>query len=197
MDAVSDNIANLNTVRPTSQSAFQARYVSRQLDRGRRHPARARQVAGVAYGSATGRLVYDPSNPLADTKGYVRYPDIDLVLADDPADHGPARLPGEPRRGRPGHATPTPPRSSSGVTHERHRPAIGVGRRCLPAPPSAASPASARAPTGRHRRDRRQRRTSFANVLGQGLDSLQSTQAHGRQPVGPGGHRHAARTRTT
>ena len=27
MDAVSDNIANLNTVKPTSQPAFQARYI--------------------------------------------------------------------------------------------------------------------------------------------------------------------------
>ncbi len=32
----------------------------------------------MQYGSATGRLVYDPTNPLADKKGYVRYPDIDL-----------------------------------------------------------------------------------------------------------------------
>ena len=36
------------------------------------------QVAGVAKGSAEGRLVYDPAHPLADAEGYVRYPDIDL-----------------------------------------------------------------------------------------------------------------------
>ena len=101
MDAVSDNIANLNTVKPTSQAAFQARYVIASSIEGG-DSGEGAQVSGVAYGSATGRLVYDPSNPLADKKGYVRYPDIDLVLADDAADHGPARLPGEPGRHRPG-----------------------------------------------------------------------------------------------
>ena len=77
MDAVSDNIANLNTVKPTSQSAFQARYVIASSIEGG-DSGEGAQVSGVAYGSATGRLVYDPSNPLADKKGYVRYPDIDL-----------------------------------------------------------------------------------------------------------------------
>ena len=33
---------------------------------------------GVAFGSAEGILTYDPENPLADNKGYVRRPDIDL-----------------------------------------------------------------------------------------------------------------------
>ena len=36
------------------------------------------QVAGIAYGSPEGRLVYDPTHPLADDGGYVRLPDIDL-----------------------------------------------------------------------------------------------------------------------
>ena len=30
MDAISDNVSNINTVRPTTQSAFQARYVVAQ-----------------------------------------------------------------------------------------------------------------------------------------------------------------------
>ena len=77
LDAVSDNIANLNTVRPTDQSAFQARYIIASSIEGGDSGLGA-QVSGVAYGSAEGRLVYDPENPLADKKGYVRYPDIDL-----------------------------------------------------------------------------------------------------------------------
>ena len=36
------------------------------------------QVAGAAFGDATGRLVLEPDNPLADADGYVRYPDIDM-----------------------------------------------------------------------------------------------------------------------
>ena len=36
------------------------------------------QVAGTELGSAEGRMVYEPDNPLADADGYVRYPDIDM-----------------------------------------------------------------------------------------------------------------------
>jgi len=77
MDAIADNIANVNTVRSTSESAFQARYVIAQaVDYG--NGTGGVEVAGTAQGSAEGRLVYDPQNPLADKDGNVRYPDIDL-----------------------------------------------------------------------------------------------------------------------
>ena len=77
LDAVSDNIANINDARPTSRPAFQARYVVAQaVDYGQGGGVR---VAGAAFGDAQGRLVYDPSNPLADKQGMVRYPDIDLA----------------------------------------------------------------------------------------------------------------------
>jgi flagellar basal-body rod protein FlgC len=35
-------------------------------------------VAGAQFGSAEGRVVYEPDNALADADGYVRYPDIDM-----------------------------------------------------------------------------------------------------------------------
>ena len=74
MDAISDNIANVNTVRPADQPAFQARYVEAQsVGSG------GAAVAGVALGDAQGRLVFDPTHPLADDKGYVRLPDVDLA----------------------------------------------------------------------------------------------------------------------
>lgn len=77
MDALSDNIANINTVRSTSDPAFQARYVlATSLENGSTGAGVA--VAGVALGSATGRLVYSPRHPLADANGYVRLPEIDL-----------------------------------------------------------------------------------------------------------------------
>ncbi|KGM10237.1 flagellar basal body rod protein FlgC [Cellulomonas bogoriensis] len=75
LDAVSDNLANMNTVRPTDEAAFQARYVLAQQMGGTDGGV---QVAGVALGSAEGRLVFEPSHPLADAQGYVRYPDIDM-----------------------------------------------------------------------------------------------------------------------
>lgn len=77
MDAISDNIANINTVKSTSGPAFQARYVVAQsIENGSAGAGVA--VAGIALGSATGILVSDPTNPLADAQGMVRRPDIDL-----------------------------------------------------------------------------------------------------------------------
>ena len=77
MDAISDNIANVNTARPTSQAAFQARYVVAAAMENGSTGAGVAQV-GVKLGDADGRVVYSPDNPLADAKGYVRLPDIDL-----------------------------------------------------------------------------------------------------------------------
>lgn len=74
LDAVSDNLANINTAKPTDGAAFQARYVVAQEGQG----VSGAYVAGAAYGSAQGRMVYEPDNPVADAEGYVRYPDIDL-----------------------------------------------------------------------------------------------------------------------
>jgi flagellar basal-body rod protein FlgC len=75
LDAISDNIANVNTVRPTDESAFQARYVIAQAGEG----TSGVYVQGGAYSDAEGRMVYEPTHPLADADGYVRYPDIDLA----------------------------------------------------------------------------------------------------------------------
>ena len=74
LDAVSDNIANIDNVSRTSEKAFQARYVVAQ----EAADGNGAQVGGVAFGSAQGVLTYDPENPLADAKGYIRRPDIDL-----------------------------------------------------------------------------------------------------------------------
>jgi flagellar basal-body rod protein FlgC len=74
LDAISDNMANLNTVTSTNDAAFQARYV--EVAAGQDHGV---YVTGAAFGSAEGRLVHEPNHPLADADGYVRYPDIDLA----------------------------------------------------------------------------------------------------------------------
>ena len=74
LDAVSDNIANMDNVSKTSENAFQARYVVAQ----EAQDGNGAQVGGIAFGSAEGKLSYEPDNPLADSEGYVRRPDIDL-----------------------------------------------------------------------------------------------------------------------
>ncbi len=77
MDAVSDNIANINTVNPAGEGAFQERMiVAEAADYGSGRGGV--RVAGTALGSAEGRLVYEPDHEMADANGYVRYPDIDL-----------------------------------------------------------------------------------------------------------------------
>ena len=77
MDAVSDNIANINTVSSTDGEAFKERMVVAQaVDYGSGEGGV--RVARAEFGSGEGRLVYEPDHPLADDEGYVRYPDIDL-----------------------------------------------------------------------------------------------------------------------
>ena len=77
LDAISDNIANINTVRPTSGPAFQERFVLAQSVTSPDGTGGV-QVGGIALGNAAGRMVYDPQHPMADAGGYVRMPDIDL-----------------------------------------------------------------------------------------------------------------------
>jgi len=74
LNAISDNIANMNTATATSGPAFQARYVVAQAGAG----TSGVFVKGAALGDAAGIIKNDPSNPLADADGNVRMPDIDL-----------------------------------------------------------------------------------------------------------------------
>lgn len=77
LDAVSDNLANMNDATATTAAAFQERYVVAQaMDYG--EPAGV-QVAGIELGDPQGRVVHEPDHPLADADGYVRYPDIDMA----------------------------------------------------------------------------------------------------------------------
>ncbi len=74
MDSVSDNIANLNTVRPAGEEPFRARLVVAQSRPGQDGVA----VAGIALKGGAPVIVYDPDNPLADEGGYVTRPQVDL-----------------------------------------------------------------------------------------------------------------------
>ena len=82
MDAVSDNMANLDTARPTNEAAFQPRFVvATAVGSGQEAvtggPAGAK-VSGISFGNAAGRLAHDPTNPMADAEGMVRLPDMDM-----------------------------------------------------------------------------------------------------------------------
>jgi flagellar basal-body rod protein FlgC len=77
MDAVSDNIANINTVAAPGEDAFAERMIVAEAVQYGSGQGGVR-VARSDLGSAEGRMVYEPTNPLADDEGYVKYPDIDL-----------------------------------------------------------------------------------------------------------------------
>ena len=76
LDAVSDNIANMNNVSRTADKAFQARLVVAEAEQYGN--AGGVRVAGAMFGDPQGRVVHQPDHPLADELGYVRVPDIDL-----------------------------------------------------------------------------------------------------------------------
>jgi flagellar basal-body rod protein FlgC len=74
LDALADNIANVNTIRRTSQKAFQAQMVIANS-----RPGGGVDVTGIALGDPAGRMISEPTSPLADANGYVRAPDIDMA----------------------------------------------------------------------------------------------------------------------
>ena len=91
IDALSDNVANISTVNPAGEPAFQERYVVAQASGGGMRPSASARgvssgaeigdgafVSGVEFGDAEGRMVYQPDHPYADADGMVRMPDIDM-----------------------------------------------------------------------------------------------------------------------
>ena len=74
LDALANNIANVNTVRGTDENAFQAQMVIANS-----RPGGGVDVTGIAYSDPAGRMISDPDSPLADADGYVRAPDIDMA----------------------------------------------------------------------------------------------------------------------
>jgi flagellar basal-body rod protein FlgC len=78
MDAVSDNMANVNTVNPFDADPFRERLIVAQaVDYGSGEGG-VRVARAEFGGDPAGKVVYDPSHPLANEEGMVRYPDIDM-----------------------------------------------------------------------------------------------------------------------
>jgi len=74
LDALANNIANVNTATSTSQNAFQA-----QMVMAKARPDGGVDVAGIALSDPQGRVVNDPGNALADANGDIRLPDTDMA----------------------------------------------------------------------------------------------------------------------
>src|SRR3954469_8782207 len=79
LDAVSDNIANINDAVPGDQPSFQERFVDATAKGGAGDGVGTGvQVTGIKLGDTAGRVTFQPDSPVADAQGYVKYPSIDL-----------------------------------------------------------------------------------------------------------------------
>jgi flagellar basal-body rod protein FlgC len=79
LNAVADNIANIDDVSPTTEAAFQERFVQVQPIVDGDGVGAGAAVAGAQFGDPNGRVSYDPNNPIADANGMVRRPAMDLT----------------------------------------------------------------------------------------------------------------------
>ena len=75
MNAISDNVANVNTVRPAGKAPFRATMVVAQSLPGTQGVA----VQRLVEQGGPPDVVYDPENPLADKAGFVTRPKVDLT----------------------------------------------------------------------------------------------------------------------
>jgi flagellar basal-body rod protein FlgC len=74
LDAISDNLANINDTVSPSSPVFQERFIQAQANAG----TNGVSITGTAFGSAAGQLVYDPTNPVANAQGYVKQTTVDM-----------------------------------------------------------------------------------------------------------------------
>ncbi len=73
IETIANNLANINTTRTKQGGPYKRQDVVLKASKDGRV-----DVVGIVE-SDRFRLVYDPGHPDADTDGYVRYPDINLV----------------------------------------------------------------------------------------------------------------------
>lgn len=79
LDAIADNVANINNVSATNEAAFQERFVIVEAQESTRGGYQGAQVESIELGDPEGELVFQPEHPLADEEGFVRVPSVDLA----------------------------------------------------------------------------------------------------------------------
>ncbi len=80
IDAIADNVANVNTVTSTSERGFVARTVIAESVPGASNGVgNGVRVAAIGASGEEGELLYQPSHPLADANGLVRRSNVDLA----------------------------------------------------------------------------------------------------------------------
>lgn len=92
MDVIANNIANANTTHTPGGGAFKRQLVVFGQRSGGSDPSSGApdgassgggqggvEVLGIVQDQTPDRLVFDPSNPDADARGYVHYPNVSVV----------------------------------------------------------------------------------------------------------------------
>jgi flagellar basal-body rod protein FlgC len=84
IDAIGSNIANMNDAVTPGQPVYQSQFVHEGEKMDSSGPSGKAVAAGVQVnsidlGPAQGQMQYDPTNPLANDKGMVEYPVVDLA----------------------------------------------------------------------------------------------------------------------
>ena len=83
LNAVASNLANADSAHSSTGKGYKAKEVVFQampID-GSTPWAEGVRMTKVVEDNAPDRMVYDPHNPLADSKGYVAYPNVNVVEA--------------------------------------------------------------------------------------------------------------------
>ncbi|AOV97362.1 flagellar basal body rod protein FlgC [Edwardsiella hoshinae] len=79
MNVAASNLANADSVTGPDGEPYRAKQVVFQVKPGAGEEIGGVQVSQVVEDPSPDRLVYQPGNPLADAKGYVRMPNVDVV----------------------------------------------------------------------------------------------------------------------
>ncbi|MDR0805357.1 MAG: flagellar basal body rod protein FlgC [Enterobacteriaceae bacterium] len=79
LNVSASNMANADSIADPDGQPYRARQVIFQVNREAGQDIGGVQVSDVVESQAPDRLVYDPANPLADSKGYLHMPNVDVV----------------------------------------------------------------------------------------------------------------------
>ncbi|WP_435927747.1 flagellar basal body rod protein FlgC [Dryocola sp. BD613] len=79
LNVSASNMANADSAVGPDGNPYRARQVVFQVNASAGQQIGGVKVSEVVESSAPDRMVYEPGNPLADDKGYVRMPNVDVV----------------------------------------------------------------------------------------------------------------------
>lgn len=79
LNVSASNLANADSVTGPDGEPYRARHVIFQPDNAAENGIGGVHVSEVVESDTPARLVYEPGNPLADSRGYVKMPDVDVV----------------------------------------------------------------------------------------------------------------------